>query len=136
MKRFKDVVKSELNSPGSHRARHREAGSSPTDETDDRGKPLVPASTKLQASQMLIEHIVGKPTQRVEQDISVKLSQASSELSWRTRTRRSRRPHREARMTTRRRMHRPTSPAHFPGHTIPVGPKDDEAIDVDFFEDS
>lgn len=43
------------------------------DDVDDKGKPIVPPSVKLQASQFLIEHVIGKPTQRVEQDISVKL---------------------------------------------------------------
>lgn len=41
--------------------------------TDNRGRPLVAASTKLQAAQFLIEHVVGKPTQRVENDVSIKL---------------------------------------------------------------
>lgn len=43
------------------------------DETDERGKPLVPASVKLQAANFLIEHQIGKPKQQVQQDISVKL---------------------------------------------------------------
>lgn len=43
------------------------------EETDNRGRPLVPASTKLQAAQFLVEHLIGKPTQRVESDVSVKL---------------------------------------------------------------
>lgn len=43
------------------------------DEVDDKGKPIIPASTKLEASKFLIEHVVGKPTQRVEADVSVKL---------------------------------------------------------------
>jgi len=43
------------------------------DETDDRGKPLVNASTKLEAVKFLLEHVVGKPKQPVEADISVKL---------------------------------------------------------------
>lgn len=41
--------------------------------TDNRGRPLIPASTKLQAAQFLVEHLVGKPTQRIESDVSVKL---------------------------------------------------------------
>lgn len=41
--------------------------------TDNRGRPLVAASTKLAAAQFLIEHVVGKPTQRIESDVSVKL---------------------------------------------------------------
>lgn len=40
---------------------------------DDKGKPWVPASTKLDAAKFLLEHVVGKPTQRIEQDVSVKL---------------------------------------------------------------
>lgn len=43
------------------------------DETDDKGRPRVAAGTKLQAAQFLIEHVVGKPKQRMETDISVKL---------------------------------------------------------------
>jgi hypothetical protein len=43
------------------------------DEVDEKGRPLVAASTKLDAIKFLIEHAVGKPTQRVEQDISVRL---------------------------------------------------------------
>lgn len=43
------------------------------EETDYRGKPLVSASTKLDAAKFLIEHIVGKPKQHIEQDVSVKL---------------------------------------------------------------
>lgn len=42
-------------------------------EVDDRGKPVVPASTQLQAAQWLVEHVIGKPKQRTETDISVKL---------------------------------------------------------------
>lgn len=42
-------------------------------EVDEKGKPVVPASTKLDAAKFLLEHVVGKPTQRVENDISVKL---------------------------------------------------------------
>lgn len=43
------------------------------DEEDEKGRPLVSASTKLDAAKFLIEHAVGKPTQRVETDISVRL---------------------------------------------------------------
>lgn len=43
------------------------------DEVDDKGKPIVPAGTKLDAAKFLIEHVVGKPKQVLEADISVKL---------------------------------------------------------------
>lgn len=44
-----------------------------SDERDENGKPIVAASVKLDATKFLIEHIIGKPKQRVETDISVKL---------------------------------------------------------------
>lgn len=43
------------------------------DEVDEKGKLVVPPSVKLQAAQWVVEHLVGKPTQRIEQDISVRL---------------------------------------------------------------
>jgi hypothetical protein len=43
------------------------------EEVDEKGRPLVSAGTKLDAAKFLIEHAVGKPTQRVETDISVRL---------------------------------------------------------------
>lgn len=43
------------------------------DGTDANGKPVIPASVKASVAQFLVEHVVGKPTTRVEQDISVKL---------------------------------------------------------------
>lgn len=44
-----------------------------SDEVDDKGKPLVPASVKLDASKWLIEHVVGKAVQPTQTDVSVKL---------------------------------------------------------------
>ncbi len=43
------------------------------EDTDHRGKPHVSASTKVDAAKFLIEHLLGKPKQTVESDISVKL---------------------------------------------------------------
>lgn len=40
---------------------------------DDKGRPFVPANTRLDATKFLIEHVIGKPTQRIENDVSVKL---------------------------------------------------------------
>lgn len=40
---------------------------------DDKGRPLVPPSVQLDAAKWVVEHLVGKPTQRLEADISVKL---------------------------------------------------------------
>lgn len=43
------------------------------DDTDDKGKPLVPASVKLDASKWLVEHVLGKPVQPRTDDISIRL---------------------------------------------------------------
>lgn len=43
------------------------------EDVDRRGRWVVPPSVKLQAAQWVVEHLVGKPTQRLEADISVKL---------------------------------------------------------------
>lgn len=40
---------------------------------DEKGRPIVAAGTKLDAAKFLIEHVIGKPKQRTESDISVKL---------------------------------------------------------------
>lgn len=42
-------------------------------DVDEKNKPIVPAGTKLDAAKFLIEHVVGKPTQRQEVDVSVRL---------------------------------------------------------------
>lgn len=42
-------------------------------DVDARGKPVIPYGVKLDAAKWTIEHLVGKPTQRVEADISVRL---------------------------------------------------------------
>ena len=43
------------------------------DEVDEKGKYLVPPSVKVDAAKFLIEHVVGKPKQVLEADVSVKL---------------------------------------------------------------
>lgn len=44
-----------------------------SDDLDKRGRPVVPPSVKVQVAQFLIEHVVGKPKQHIESDISVRL---------------------------------------------------------------
>ncbi|MGX9924118.1 hypothetical protein ACWIG4_30190 [Streptomyces sp. NPDC002248] len=44
-----------------------------SEELDDKGKPIVPAGTKLDAAKWLVEHVIGKPVQPTQTDISVKL---------------------------------------------------------------
>lgn len=43
------------------------------DSVDDKGKPIVPAGTKLDAAKWLVEHVIGKPVQPTQTDVSVKL---------------------------------------------------------------
>jgi hypothetical protein len=43
------------------------------EDTDDKGKPVVPAGTKLDAAKFLLEHVVGKAVQPTTSDISIKL---------------------------------------------------------------
>jgi len=43
------------------------------EEVDDKGRAIVPPSVKLDAAKFLIEHVIGKPKQRIESDVSVKL---------------------------------------------------------------
>lgn len=40
---------------------------------DAKGKPIVPPSTKAELAKWVLEHVVGKPTQRVETEVGVKL---------------------------------------------------------------
>lgn len=43
------------------------------DDVDARGRPVVPAGTKVDIAKFLIEHLIGKPTQPIQSDISIKL---------------------------------------------------------------
>ena len=72
MERFIDLTKSSMGAlvPDALTSLHWVISS---DELDERGKPIVPASAKNQAAMFLLEHVVGKPKQHIEQDISVKL---------------------------------------------------------------
>lgn len=43
------------------------------DDIDEKGKPTTPASVKVDVAKFLIEHLVGKPTQPIQNDINIKL---------------------------------------------------------------
>jgi hypothetical protein len=43
------------------------------DEYDDKGKPAVPPGVRVDIAKFLLEHLIGKPTQPIEADISLKL---------------------------------------------------------------
>lgn len=72
VQKFEAVVRLQMNE---HTVRALEILGAVLDDerVDDRMRPVVSAATKLDAAKFLIEHILGKPKQRVEQDISVKL---------------------------------------------------------------
>jgi hypothetical protein len=72
MTRFRQVVKDSMNGT-TIKAVDVIVSILENDELDDKGKLVVPPSTKLAAATFLLEHVVGKPTQRQETDISVKL---------------------------------------------------------------
>lgn len=70
--RFKMVVRDQMNQNATA-ALGVVANLIADDSLDDKGKPIVPASVKLDASKWLIEHVIGKPVQPQTTDISVKL---------------------------------------------------------------
>jgi hypothetical protein len=95
------------------------------EEHDDRGKPLVPAAAKLQASTFLLEHVVGKPKQHVQQDISVKLQGILGAVM--VNPNEGLAPEEQGGMGG-------YQLAHFPGQTIPIG-IDNNTIDGEVIDD-
>ena len=72
MERFKAVIKSRMNGQTVGAIDALEWILT-NEEVDERGRYVIPPSTKADVAKFLLEHTVGKPTQRVESDISVKL---------------------------------------------------------------
>lgn len=72
MDRFKAAIKSDMNATTVD-AMTAIRGILNNEETDEKGKPVVPASTKIDAAKFLLEHVVGKPKQQLEADVSVQL---------------------------------------------------------------
>lgn len=72
MRRFQEIVKGGMNA---HTVKALEVLGQilENDDLDEKGRPMIPAGVKLDCSKFLIEHVVGKPTQRQEVDISVRL---------------------------------------------------------------
>jgi hypothetical protein len=94
-----------------------------SNEEDERGKPIVPASAKNQAAMFLLEHVVGKPKQQVQQDISVKLQGILGAVMVNPN---------EA-LASPEQGGQGYQLAHLPGQTIPLGiegPDSDEDLDV------
>jgi hypothetical protein len=92
------------------------------EDVDDKGKPIIPASTKLDAAKFLLEHTVGKPTQRIESDVSVRLQTILAQV-----------------MVNPAQALLPAAEGgqgynigHLPGVTLPMGAAtDDDIIDVE-----
>jgi hypothetical protein len=72
MERFKQIVRMEVNALGPV-AMGVIRNIMVDEETDSRGKWRTPASARLQAAQLMLEHIIGKPVQEMHSEISVKL---------------------------------------------------------------
>lgn len=72
MQRFQTMVRSDMNTH-TIKALSTLEELLESKEVDDKGKPIVPPSTRAEIAKFLLEHIVGKPKQHIETDISVKL---------------------------------------------------------------
>jgi hypothetical protein len=72
MTRFRQVIRDGMNA-NSNIALQTIADLMTNEETDEDGKPKVSSNVKLDAAKFLIDHTLGKPKQRVETDISVRL---------------------------------------------------------------
>jgi hypothetical protein len=96
------------------------------EDLDDKGKPIVPPGTKLDAAKFLIEHVIGKPKQRIESDVSVKLQGILGAVM----------------VNPAQALMAPDlggegyTMGHYPGITMAMAerPEDDDAIDVDWEE--
>lgn len=90
------------------------------DDVDEKGKPIVSPGTKVDIAKFLIEHVIGKPTQRVETDVSVKLQGLLGAV-----------------MVNPSDMPGQTegyTPAHYPGITMRLAEKGDAEEEYDFGE--
>jgi len=89
------------------------------EDVDEKGKPIVPPGTKLEAAKFLIEHVVGKPTQRIENDVSVKLQGILGQV-----------------MVNPQELtasgHQTYQPAHYPGITMKLANEKEYDDDDDF----
>ena len=91
------------------------------EEVDDKGKPIVPPSSKLDAAKFLLEHVVGKPKQTLEADVSVKLQGIlAMVMANPTET-----------LMSQESGGQGYTIGHFPGITIPFGVDDDDILDAE-----
>lgn len=99
------------------------------DDVDHKGKPVIPASAKNQAAMFLLEHVVGKPKQHVQQDISVKLQGILGSVMVNPN---------EALAPADQggKFNGGYTVGHLPGTTIPIGTGDDDIVEADWDDDS
>lgn len=121
MERFAGIVKSEMNATTVD-ALQVLRDIMANEETDDKGKPLVPASTKVDAAKFLIEHVIGKPKQRIESDVSVKLQGILAQVMVN--------PADALGGVTGQPA--PYVVGHLPGITMDMGDADPDAVDAEF----
>lgn len=72
LERFKTLIRDDMNAQSITALRTIQMVLE-SEETDAKGKPIVSASSKMDAAKFLLEHVVGKPVQPTTSDISVKL---------------------------------------------------------------
>lgn len=72
MSRFKNAIRAGMNANAVQALATMDLILSNND-LDDKGKPVIPPSVKLQASQYLLDHVVGRSVQPTQTEISVKL---------------------------------------------------------------
>lgn len=121
---FQNVVKTNMNVSAIH-ALEAIKTLLENDEYDDRGRPLVSPSTKLDASKYLLDHVVGKPKQHVQNDISIKLQSILGVVMGN--------PNEAFSMELGNDDSSPYQIGHMPGITMPIGI--DEPIDAEIIED-
>lgn len=127
MERFKAAIKSDMNATTVD-AMTAIRGIINNDEVDDKGKPLVPASTKLDAAKFLLEHVVGKPKQHLEADVSVQLQAILAVAMGNP----------AETLMSQDTGGQGYTMGHFPGITIPLGVEaadDDEVIEGEIVDD-
>lgn len=102
------------------------------EDVDNRGKPIIPPSVKWQVSSFLLEHIVGKPKQHIQQDISVKLQGILGSVM--VNPNQALAPPSQGGQDNLLELDVPSyALAHLPGHTMPLGT--DDILDAEWTEE-
>jgi len=119
MERYVAMVKSEMNSM-TVTALESLTTLLSSEEVDFKGRPLVSANVKADIAKFLLEHVVGKPKQHVQADVSVKLQGILASV-----------------MANPGQTFGPQSNytvGHLPGVTMPIGEADSDVIDAEYEE--